>query len=210
MARRYHAGADFDGMVTPDQRPEAGGERGSIPFPNRMTGLVLVCFSCLAAILLFGLCSTSVERDTVLALVGVTNIPARGPYAILSCTNHSSKVIAFFVDSFDDESSGTWRTNRLDDGRGSLTTEARSWVSRFIGTPSRLAPNEGAIFYAPSPVTNAAWRARFMCAEMTLLDRLKTSTGSWEASPRTIVSGKGNKEFFSGRRYKLVSPDIPK
>ena len=164
---------------------------------------VLLLMACL-----IGSCRSTPSEARVL-VIGLTNIPGRGDYAILACTNRSATPICFLVDSYDEISDGTWKTNRLDDGQGTIKTEARIWLSRFIGTPSRMEVNSGAVFYVPVPVTNNAWRARFLCVEQTMGDRLRRVVGfDAELSAHTIVLGKG--QYFSGRSYKLLSTEIPK
>jgi hypothetical protein len=149
-------------------------------------------------------------HEASLVFIGFTNIPAKGDRAVFSCTNGSAKPICFLVENFDTASSGSWKTNRLDNGdrKGGLTEEAKRWLSGFIGTPSRLGPNEGSIFYAPSPVTNTAWRVRFLYVEQTVGDRIRKLTiGGVELPADSVIA---NGEYFTGRRYKLLSSEIPK
>jgi hypothetical protein len=157
---------------------------------------------------LIGSCR-STPSEARLFVIGLTNIPGRGDFAIFACTNQSATPICFLVDSYDEISGGTWKTNCLDDGKGAIKAEARIWLSQFIGTPSRMEVNSGAVFYVPVPVTNNAWRARFLCVEQTMGDRLRQVVGfDAELSAHTIVLGKG--QYFSGRSYKLLSTEIPK
>src|SRR4051794_34395882 len=125
---------------------------------NRHLSLAILAFLfCMAALLsLLGLgrgCSRSIH-DASLVFIGLTNIPTKGERAIFSCTNGSAKSICFLVENFDTSSSGSWETHRLDNGdlKGGMTDEAKRWLSAFIGTPTRLGPNEGATFYVPLPV----------------------------------------------------------
>ena len=114
------------------------------------------------------------------------------------------------MENFDTAALGGWETHRLDpgNGKGDYTQEARRWLSGFVGSPHRLGPNEDALFYVPSPTTNAPWRVRFLGVEQTLGDRLRKRTiGGVELPADTVVV---DGDFYTGRRYKLVSPEIPR
>lgn len=148
-------------------------------------------------------------HEASLVFLGFTNVPGKGERAIFFCTNDSTKPICFLVENFDTSFSGVWETHRLDtrDGKGSLTGEASQWLGGFIDTPKRLDPQEGGVFYVPPPVTNATWRVRFLCVEQTVGDRIRNHTiGGVELPPDAVTSGNG--EWFTGRRYKLLSTNV--
>jgi len=154
--------------------------------------------------------STAMQRASLI-FFGLTNVPGKGELGIFFCTNDSTKPICFLVENFDTSFSGSWETHRLDngDGKGSLTGEASQWLRGFIGTPSRLNPHEGKVFYVPPPVTNSSWRVRFLCVEQTFGDRIRKHTiGGVELPPDAVTSGNG--DWFTGRRYKLLSAEISK
>jgi hypothetical protein len=150
-------------------------------------------------------------RQASLIFHGFTNVPAKGDRAIFSLTNDSTKTICFLVDSFDTLSSGSWEAHRLDtgDGKGTLTAEATQWLLGFIGTPNRLSPHQGKVFYVPAPVTNVAWRVRFLCVEETLGDTVRNHTTQITTLPTNAVTS-GNGEWFTGRHYKILSTEISK
>lgn len=153
----------------------------------------------------------SAMRQASLTFHGFTNIVAKGDRAIFSVTNDSAKTVCFSVDNFETLSSGSWETHRLDtgDGKGTLTSEAFQWLSDFIETPNRLSPHEGKVFYVPVPVTNAAWRVRFLCVEETLGDTVRNHTIQITTLPPGAVYS-GNGEWFTGRHYKLLSTELSK
>ncbi|MCX6925591.1 MAG: hypothetical protein NT154_20635 [Verrucomicrobia bacterium] len=149
-------------------------------------------------------------HEASLVFLGFTNVPTHGEGAHLCCSNGSSTRISFSVESFDTFSSGSWETHRLDNGdrRGGLTDEAKGWLDRFISTPSRFDPKEAATFYVPLPATNTMWRVRFSCVEQTLGDKIRKHTiGGAELPPHAVMV---NGDYFTGRRYNLLSREISK
>ena len=179
--------------------------------PGTLLSLALVfCAVTLLLVVSSGRSRSRPVHEASLVLIGFTNVPTKGDRAVLYCTNSSAKSICFLVENFDTAASGGWATHRLDtgDGKGGLTEEAKRWLSGFVGTPSRLGPNEGATFYVPSPMTNTPWRVRFLCVEQPLGDRIRKLTIGGVELPADAVLVNG--EYFTGRRYKLVSPEIPK
>ena len=147
-------------------------------------------------------------REASLVFVGFTNLPTGGGGVILCCTNGSGKPIHLAVENFDTLSFGEWETHRLDngDGRGGLTEEGKRWLNRFSGTPDRLGPKEARTFFVPSPQTNTTWRIRFSCVEQTLGDKIRKLTIGGAELPPHAVSANG--EWFTGRRYRLLSAEI--
>jgi hypothetical protein len=167
----------------------------------------------LCAVILLGVGTTASRRSlpvqqASLRFAGFTNLTTHGDRAVLYCTNSSAKSICFLVENFDTEVPGGWETHRLDmaGGKGNYTEEAHRWLLGFVGSPHRLGPHESARFYVPFPATNTPWRVRFLCVEQTLPDRIRRRTVGGIELPADAVLIDG--EFFTGRRYELLSPAI--
>ena len=84
------------------------------------------------------------------AFIGLTNLPSKGPYAVLSLTNLSNLASGLLVDSFEESSSGTWARHGLTNGTG-LTSQAHTWLNGFMGWKDSLSPGQTALVYVPVP-----------------------------------------------------------
>jgi hypothetical protein len=152
-----------------------------------------------------------------LVFIGLTNLPAKGNFAVFAVSNSGPERVAFNADAIAYRSSQGWTTNSL------RNTTRRDWVCWFPDTNGNsrlgswsdfggdLGPGSSAVFGAPVPVTNFVWRLDFYCVEKAtgvpgLVDR--TSDFAQHALSVLTNGAARNQETFSGRRYHVLGPEI--
>jgi len=157
----------------------------------------------------------------LLSFHGLTNLPLRGLYVLFSVTNAGSQRASFDPDSlaYRDSQTQTWVTNSLRNQRRDGWLYWRHDPDGLVRLGSwddfggDLLPAASATFAAPVLVSNAPWRLSFYCVEQAvgvqgLVDR---SGDLLQHVSGVITSGPaGSQTTFSGRRYYLVTPEIPK
>jgi hypothetical protein len=153
----------------------------------------------------------------LLSFQGLTNVPAKGRYAVFSVTNAGPSRTAFDPDGLEYRDSQAWVTNSL---RNKRLDEWLYWyhdakgivrVGNWYDFGGDLKPGASAAFAAPVMVTNAPWRLYFYCVEQaTSVQGLVDRTGDLVQHAASFItnSAVGSQTTFSGRRYYLVSPEI--
>jgi hypothetical protein len=155
----------------------------------------------------------------LLSFHGLTNVPAKGDYALFSVTNAGSRRVSFDPDGLEYRDSRTWITNSLRNQRRDNwlywdhNANGNVQLGKWDDFGGDLEPGASAMFGAPVLVTNAPWRLSFYCVEQAVGFRgVVDRTGDIAQRVSGVISNgaAGSQTTFSGRRYYLVSPEISK
>lgn len=149
------------------------------------------------------------SQTATVSWLGFTNLSAgatfshSGRFATLCITNPISIRFACVPLSVEYQTNGTWVTN-------ALTGRWQSWVIRKWESFDNDYPVSAArVFYVPPPVTNGAWRLRFMCVEHAQgLPGLRDQVEDLAANLTPKTNGASHMTRFSGKSYSIVSPGI--
>lgn len=153
----------------------------------------------------------------LLSFHGLTNVPAKGDYALFSVTNAGSRRTSFDPDGLEIRGSQPWVTNSLRNQRRDdwlywyQDVDGNVRLGNWYDFGGDLEPGDSATFAAPVPVTNAPWRLHFYCVEQaTGVQGLVDRTGDVVQHVSSVITNGAarNQATFSGRRYYLTSPEI--
>ena len=141
----------------------------------------------------------SPDQDAKVLLVGFTNIPPKGRFAMFTFTNGTQRPIVVTADAVEEFVSGAWR-------RSELRGRARRWIAAWVGFREYFRPGEGCVFFVPPPVTNVSWKVVLHCQERAPIidagrDAVRHITDTNAAAHQDQV--------FSGRKYVVITPQVP-
>lgn len=106
--------------------------------------------------------------------------------------------IACLEEAIEFETTNGWVRRQL---QGLVDSPIHAW----IGRQAELGPGRAFTFLVPPPTTNGAWKLEFLCRER---DRLWDTYDDVVRTGMSGNAGAAHPRYYSGRSYRLTTPEV--
>jgi hypothetical protein len=118
-------------------------------------------------------------------------------------SNGTPKSLFYMATEIEYRTPAGWRSA----GSWASASISRTSLATHYEPPLELSPGASAVYYASVAPTNLPWRLHVGCFEHSWYDSLDFNLGKIGATLRGRTSS--NSKSWSGRRYELISDEIP-